>query len=273
MADPDIRGLFDSHAHYYDKRFDEEYPGGASKVLSCLEREGIGGIVNVGTNPETSRLCLQMACGYSFMYAAAGIHPEDCHGIKETPERAVASIRELIEPNRKKIVALGEIGLDYYRDSYFDVPLDKEQEKDHFDRQLTLSEQLDLPVIVHDREAHGDCMDMILSHPKSYGVFHSFSGSWEMASELIKRGWYISFSGVITFKNATRIGAVACRVPSNRILAETDCPYLAPHPFRGTINHSGLMAYTVGKLAELRGVSYETMVRTTADNAKALFRL
>ncbi len=267
------KGLFDSHAHYYDPRFSKEYPGGADAILAAFRNGGIEGVINIGTNLKTSEACLDMAGRYDFMHASVGIHPEDCHGIHMPVDDAIRTIEDMAVHNRDKVVAIGEIGLDYYRDSYEGVPLNKTLEKEYFDKQLTLSEKLSLPAVVHDRDAHGDCMDMILSHPKSFGVFHSFSGSLEMARELIKRGWYISFTGVITFKNAVKFAGIIPAIPEDRLLVETDCPYLAPHPFRGMINHSALMAETVQKIAELRGTSYEHIAQVTCENAKRLFRI
>ena len=167
-----------------------------------------------------------------------------------------------------KIVALGEIGLDYYW-----TPFDKELQAECFERQLLMAEGFDIPVVIHDREAHGDCFETILKHPRVKGVFHSYSGSAEMAKELIKRGWYISFSGVVSFKNAAKVKDVARVVPDDRMLIETDAPYLAPHPFRGKLNHSGRLLYTATALAEARGVSVESVARLTRDNAMRLFNL
>ena len=140
-----------------------------------------------------------------------------------------------------------------------------------FDVQMELAERLDMPVIIHDREAHGDCFETVLRHPRVRGVFHSYSGSTEMAAELVRRGWYISFSGVVTFKNASRVKEVAASIPSDRLLIETDAPYLAPHPHRGKINHSGLMRLTAQRLAEIKGMSVDEVIRVTRDNTKALF--
>ena len=150
---------------------------------------------------------------------------------------------------------------------------DREKQKKYFELQMQLAKKLSLPVCVHDREAHGPCFDMVLEHPSVTGVFHSFSGSAEMARELVKRGWYISFSGVLTFKNAARVREVAASVPLDRILIETDAPYLAPHPFRGKLNHSGLTEYTATTLAEIKGIAPDEAAKITFDNAERLFSL
>lgn len=264
-----IEGLFDSHAHYFDSRWE----GQAEDLLeNGLFGKGLGGIVNVATDPENALRCIEQAKRHEGMYAAVGIHPTDCKALRGSVDDEVSRIRYLLDTEEKrrenKIVALGEIGLDYHWE-----PIEEELQKQYFHAQLALAEELSLPVIIHDREAHGDCFETVLQYPKVRGVFHSFSGSAEMARELCRRGWYVSFSGVVTFKNGRRAREAAEIVPMDRILAETDAPYLAPEPFRGRMNHSGLMSYTVSALSEIKGVSYEDMVRVTAENAKTLFGL
>ncbi len=262
-------GLFDSHAHYFDRRFE----GQADDLLTNGIFGGcVSGVINVGTNPENSLFCIEQAKRYAGMNAAVGIHPEDCKALSGSVKEEVARIRDLLDTPEKrrdnKIVALGEIGLDYHWQ-----PIEKELQQGYFEAQLTLATELDLPVIIHDREAHGDCFETVLRYPTVKGVFHSFSGSAEMAKELTRRGWYISFSGVLTFKNARKVREVAAAVPTDRILLETDAPYLAPEPFRGRLNHSGLMAYTAATLAELLGCSVQEAVDLTAENARRLFGL
>lgn len=264
-----VKGLFDSHAHYFDSRWE----GQAEDLLeNGLFGKGLGRIVNVATDPENALRCIEQAKRHEGMYAAVGIHPTDCKALRGSVDDEVSRIRYLLDTEEKrrenKIVALGEIGLDYHWE-----PIEEELQKQYFHAQMALAEELSLPVIIHDREAHGDCFETILQYPKVRGVFHSFSGSAEMARELCRRGWYISFSGVVTFKNGRRAREAAEIVPMDRILAETDAPYLAPEPFRGRMNHSGLMSYTVSALSEIKGVSYEDMVRITAENARRLFGL
>lgn len=263
-------GIFDSHAHYFDARFREESEGADRILAENVFGAGIGGVVNVGTNPENSRICIRQAKSYANMYAAVGIHPEDCQALSREPGTEVAEIAGFMDCPEKivenKIVALGEIGLDYHGEQ-----VDKERQAAFFSLQMELAGKYGLPVIIHDRDAHGDCFETVLRYPGVRGVFHSFSGSAEMARELVRRGWYISFSGVVSFQNARKVREVAAVVPNDRILVETDCPYLAPVPFRGKLNHSGLLPYTVSALADARGVPYEEIVRQTAENAIALF--
>ena len=261
--------LFDSHAHYFDNRFNEEYEGGTAALLPTLLENEVECIVNVGTNNENNPVCLEMAQKYEGMYAAVGIHPEDCRDYKrEEIERFEQFLLEHKDFKKEKIVAIGEIGFDYHWEPY-----DKEHQRFFFEEQMKLAEKYDLPVVIHDREAHGDCFEMAIKFKKVKGVFHSYSGSAEMAAELVKRGWYISFSGVVTFKNASRVKEVAASVPIDRILVETDAPYLAPHPMRGKLNHSGLMKFTVQTLAEIFGKEYDEMADILSANAKRLFGL
>lgn len=258
--------LFDSHAHYYDERFAEKMKGGADSILSALFSDNIGWIINVGTNNENAAECVAQAAKYEKMFAAVGIHPGDCRHYGDVDFEIERLKGMLAERKKNKIVALGEIGLDYHYEG-----TDKLKQRDFFERQLALARELDMPVIIHDREAHGDCFDTVRRYPEVRGVFHSFSGSAEMAKELLKMGWYISFSGVVTFKNAAKVKEAASAIPLDRLLAETDCPYLTPHPYRGEVNHSGYMHLTVEALAEIHGVSAEKMAALTAENAARLF--
>lgn len=270
-----IEGIFDSHAHYFDRRFETETEGGAAAILEAIMPCPVAHIVNVGTNLENSRAAVAQAARYPGMLAAVGIHPEDCHAMTDE-DAALSALAELLGDRetrrRNKIVALGEIGLDYHYERYSDVPLDRAREMRFFEAQLELAERLELPVIIHDREAHGDCFEAILRHPNVRGVFHSYSGSAEMARELVRRGWYLSFSGTLTFKNAARVREAAAVVPRDRLLVETDAPYLAPHPLRGSLNHSGLLVHTLAALAEIRGCSASEAAYQTSENAQMLFQ-
>ena len=260
--------FFDSHAHYYDDRFyGEENPAGAEALLDELFADGLEGVINVGTNHNSSARAIEQAKRYPNMYVAAGIHPEDVASTDIGVEAELRALRSLLEKREEnKIVALGEIGLDYYWEPY-----DRDAQIACFKAQMEMAREFGIPVAIHDREAHGDSFDVVAQYPEVRGVFHSYSGSAEMAKELIKRGWYISFSGVVSFKNAAKIKEVAKVVPDDRILIETDAPYLAPHPFRGKINHSGRLLYTATALAEARGCSIEDVARLTRENVKMLF--
>lgn len=255
--------LFDTHAHYDDDRFDAD----RDEVLAAMQENGVGFIVDVGCSFDSIPKAFELTRKYDFIYFSVGFHPNDALAAEENGEaESLDLIRSyLADP---KCVAIGEIGLDYHWD---DVP--KEMQKKWFELQLDLAKETGYPVIIHDREAHGDTMDILRRHKGVTGILHSFSGSPEMADELIKLGWYISFSGVLTFKNAARLPEVAARVPLDRMLVETDCPYLAPHPKRGERNNSMLMAYTANKLAEIKGISYDEVCRITCENAKRIYRL
>ena len=202
------------------------------------------------------------------MYTALGIHPTDIRFIDYPMERALSELRSLILDKSSKCVALGEIGLDYH---YEDT--DKPRQREYFEAQMQMAEELSLPVVIHDRDAHGDVMEVIRKYPKVKGVLHSFSGSPEMAEELVSLGYIISFSGTITFKNARRPKECAERIDISKIMIETDCPYLAPHPKRGTLNHSGNLEFTNRALAEIKGISEDECAKITEANALNFFGL
>ena len=258
---------FDSHAHYYDERFSEEYEGGADSLLSSNNMENVSFIVNVGTLPETSKKAIEQAKLRPNMYTAIGIHPSDARFIEDFDE-AFAEIERLIDDPGSKCVALGEIGLDYHYPE-----TDKEMQMRVFRHQMAMAERLGLPVVIHDRDSHEDVMTVIREFPKVKGILHSFSGSAEMAKELVKLGYMISFSGTVTFKNARKPKEAALAVPLDMLLIETDAPYLAPHPMRGTLNHSGNLEYTNRQLAEIKGISEEQMAEITEANARRIFKI
>ena len=257
---------FDTHAHYNDERFSLEYEGGADVLLDKVFSENVGYIINVGTSPETSREVIAQAKKYPTMYTILGIHPSDCQRLTMTLNEAIRDIKALIKNPENKCVGIGEIGLDYH---YPDT--DKEKQMAYFEAQMCLAEELSLPVSIHDRDAHGDVLEVIKKHPAVRGVLHSFSGSREMALELVKLGYMISFSGVLTFKNARKTVETALAVPRENILIETDCPYLAPTPHRGELNHSGNLVYTNRTLAQILSVSEEECAALTEANAKRFF--
>lgn len=263
--------IFDTHAHYYDEKF-KALDGGVEALLESREmQDTVCGIVCIGANYETSLSCIELAKKYDFMYCAVGIHPTDAQRLcGASPEEEVAKIYSLIDTPEKikknKIVAIGEIGFDYYWE-----PVDKELQYKYFDYQMQLAEKTGLPIIIHDREAHKDTFDMILKYPNVRGVIHSCSLSGEMAKDIARRGWYISFSGTVTFKNAQKVKDACAMVPLDKLLSETDAPYLAPHPHRGKMNNSILMKHTVEEMAQLHNLSFDEMAKILYDNAKTLF--
>ena len=252
--------LFDTHAHYDSRKFDAD----RDAVLSGLPDRGVGLVVNPGCDLPSSRKAVELARRYPFVYAAVGVHPEDCAGWEDAQ---LAQLRALAA--QPKVVAIGEIGLDYY---WKENP-PKELQKEVFRRQLELAAELGLPAIVHDREAHGDCMDLVREYPEVTGVFHCFSGSAEMARELVGRGWMISFTGVLTYPNARKAVEAAQAVPLEKIMIETDSPYMAPVPCRGQRCDSGLVVHICQRLAEIKGVSPEECARITMENGRRFFRI
>ena len=259
---------FDSHAHYYDERFEKEYDGGADELIGALLSSDVEGLVNVGTSPATCAQAVEQARRYKNMYTALGIHPSDAQELHISLDRALAYVEGLIKNPESKCVALGEIGLDYYWQ-----PVDRELQMQYFEAQMKLAEMLDMPVVIHDRDAHEDVLSVIKKYKNVRGVLHSFSGSAEMAKEVIRCGYIISFSGTLTFKNARKPREVAAILPHDRVLIETDAPYLAPHPKRGTLNHSGNLVYTNAALAEIFGMSEEECAALTRENARRFFGL
>lgn len=259
--------FFDSHAHYWDGRFATETEGGVDVLLNCLFSDSVSGIVNVGTDLATTHLAIAQAKKFPQMYATGGFHPgeipEDAR-----PEDVEPSLAPLFADRENKLVALGEIGLDYHY-----TPFDKARQLAFFEAQMSFARKHRLPVVIHDREAHGDCFDMIRAFPDVTGVFHSYSGSAEMAKDLVRRGYTISFSGTVTFKNARTVTEAAAALPRESVMIETDAPYLTPHPHRGKMNHSGYLSYTAATLAALWQTSVEEVARITEENAKRFFRL
>ena len=252
--------LFDTHAHYDDESFDAD----RDAVLTALPEQGVGLILNPGCGVESSRKAVRYAAAYPHVYAAVGIHPENCGGCTAGDLDAIRALAQL-----PKTVAIGEIGLDYYWAE--NPPRDFQQQV--LRQQLALARELALPVIIHDREAHADTLAIVREFPGVTGVFHCFSGSPEMARELLKMGWYLGFDGPVTYKNARRTPEVAAVTPLDRMLIETDSPYMTPVPYRGRRNDSGYVHLVAEKLAEWKGVAPEEMARVTTENGKRLFRI
>ena len=258
---------FDSHAHYYDDRFESELNESVDSLIDALLEDSVSCIINVGTSPETSRLAVEQAKRHENMYTAIGIHPSDTRFLTDIDGELEEIERLILDPS-SKCVCLGEIGLDYHYDG-----TDKQKQMEYFERQMLLARKLGLPVCIHDREAHEDVMTVIRRHPEVKGILHSFSGSCEMAEELVKLGYYVSLSGTLTFTNARRPKEVASILPKDKVLIETDCPYLAPHPNRGKINHSGYLVYTNRTLSQILGISEEECAHLTDENARRIFGL
>ena len=252
--------IFDTHAHYDADRFDSD----RDEVLAALPGDGVGLVMDPGCDLSSSRAAVALAERYSHVYAAVGVHPEECAGFQDGD---MEELRRLLR--HPKAVAIGEIGLDYYWEE--NPPRDFQQMV--FRKQLALAAELDVPVIVHDREAHGDSLAIIQEFPTVTGVVHCFSGSPEMAAELLKRGWYLGFDGPVTYKNAKRAPEVAAITPLDRMVVETDAPYMAPVPMRGKRNDSRYLPYIIEKLAEWKGITPEEMTRITWENGRRLFRL
>lgn len=252
--------LFDTHAHYDDESFDAD----RDAVLTALPEQGVGLILNPGCDVESSRKAVRYAAAHPHVYAAVGIHPENCGGCTAGDLDAIRALAQ-----QPKTVAIGEIGLDYYWAE--NPPRDFQQQV--LRQQLALARELALPAIIHDREAHADTLAIVREFPGVTGVFHCFSGSPEMARELLKMGWYLGFDGPVTYKNARRAPEVAAVTPLDRMLIETDSPYMTPVPYRGRRNDSGYVHLVAEKLAEWKGVTPEEMARVTTENGKRLFRI
>lgn len=249
--------IFDTHAHYDSGAFNAD----RLELLAGMPAAGVGLIVDPGCDAPSSRMALELAERFAFVYAAVGIHPEDID------KYDIESYAEVCEMARHpKCVAIGEIGLDYYWDATH-----KDEQKALFRRQIELALELCKPVIVHDREAHADCLAIVTDYPALSGVFHCYSGSAEMAKELLKRGWYLGFDGPITYKNARKALEVLEICPPERILIETDSPYLSPVPMRGKRNDSRNLRYVIETVAAVKGMPPEEVERLTFENGKRLF--
>ena len=252
--------LFDTHAHMDDRAFDVD----RAELLADLPNQQIALLMNPGCSLESSRNAVKLANTHEYIYAAVGSHPDVAD---EVNEQVLEEYRTLCKLNNK-VKAIGEIGLDYH---YEDIPRDLQ--KKAFRAQMALAAELDLPAIVHERDAHEDGMAIVKEFPTVTGVFHCYSGSAEMARQLVDLGWYIGFTGVLTFKNARKAVEVAASIPLERIVLETDCPYMAPEPFRGKRNDPGKLYRMAEKLAEIRGLSVEEIHRITTENGKRLYRI
>ena len=252
--------VFDTHAHYDSGAFNAD----RMEVLASMPGQGVELILNPGCELESSHTAVALAEAFPFVYAAVGVHPSDCAGWEAG---WLDELRTLAA--HPKVKAIGEIGLDYY---WKDNP-PRELQQEVFSRQLELARELDLPVIVHDREAHQDCLSIVRQHPEVRGVYHCYSGSLEDAKVLVKLGWMISFTGTITYKNARKALEVIDYLPMERIMIETDSPYLTPEPFRGKRNDSGKVNLVAEKIAQVKGLEPEEVARVTLDNGRRFFNI
>ena len=250
--------IFDSHAHFDDLKFADDL----DLIVAKMKENGVVGVINNGVNYESSAKIVELSKQYDIFYSAVGVHPEDLYeGEKFSPEKVLPFVKD------SKTVAIGEIGLDYYWDSH-----PAEVQKQWFEAQLDFAKEVDLPVIVHDREAHNDTLEILKKH-KPKGVLHCYSGSNEMAKEILKLGMYIGVGGVVTFKNSKKLTEIVKEIPLERILLETDAPYLAPEPHRGKLNNSVYIKFVAEKIAEIKNLSVEEVLSVTANNVKTLFKI
>ena len=252
--------IFDSHAHYDDEKFDED----REKLLKELNNDGVVGIINCGSSLKGLEMSVKLSEENDFVYAAAGIHPENAY---EFNEQVKLRIEQLAQD--KKIVAVGEIGLDYY----WDENPPREVQKEVFRVQMDIAKKYNLPVIIHDREAHKDTIEIMKEYPDVIGVVHCFSGSVEFAKECIKLGYYIGVTGVITFKNSKTIKEVVKNIPLEKILVETDCPYMAPTPHRGKRNQSSYISFVMDEIAKIKECDIQKISEITIFNTKSLFKI
>jgi TatD DNase family protein len=249
--------IYDSHAHYDDERFDDC----REELLAALPNNNIYRVINVGADMPSSHSSIALAEKYPYIYAAVGVHP---HDVLNMAEKDIDTLRELAE--HPKVVAIGEIGLDYHYDGDY-----KEEQHRWFKRQLELADEVKLPIIVHSREASQDSFDIISASRVRSGVIHAYSGGVEMAREYIKMGFYIGVGGVVTFKNAKKLVEVVKNIPLESILLETDAPYLAPEPVRGTCNNSQNIEFVAQKISEIKQIDKQCVIDVTRNNAERLF--
>ena len=251
--------LFDTHAHLNDTAFDVD----RDELIAGLNDKGVGFVMNADCSLQSSKECIALAENYPFLYASVGSHPD---AADEVCEELMETYLQMAK--HPKVKAIGEIGLDYYYEDF-----DRQIQLRAFRMQMELARQAELPVIVHERDAHGDGMEVVGAFPDVTGVFHCYSGAAEMAQQLVKKGWYIGFTGVLTFKNARKAVETAQAIPIERIVLETDCPYMSPEPYRGKRNDPGRLIHLAQKLAQIRDLPVEKVIEITTENAKRLYRI
>ena len=250
--------LYDTHAHLDDEMFDPD----REAVIEKIKASGVGLVNNIGSSMESSRESVLLSQKYDFIHATVGVHPSETSGLTQAD---MDELREMAK--NKKVVAIGEIGLDYHYDD-----TDPETQKKWFRIQLDLAKELDMPVVIHDRDSKGECIEILKEKGITNGVVHCFSGSAETAEKILDMGLNISFTGVVTFKNAKRAIEALKVIPMERLFIETDCPYMAPEPHRGTRNDSSLVCHIAQKISEVKGIPYDEVVRITTENAIRFFK-
>ena len=252
--------VFDTHAHYDSEGFNAD----RMEVLASMPGQGVELILNPGCDLESSKTAVSLAEQFPFVYAAVGVHPSDCGDFCDDTVHVLRTLAA-----HEKVKAIGEIGLDYYWED--NPPKDFQQQVFH--KQMELAEELSLPVIIHDREAHHDCLEIVKAHPNVKGVYHCYSDSLEDAKILVKMGWMLSFTGVVTYKNARKSLEVIDSLPMDRIMIETDSPYLTPVPFRGKRNDSGNVHLVAETIAQVKSMDPEEVARITLENGKRFFQI
>ena len=252
--------IFDSHAHYNSEQYDED----RNEIIEKIKENRVIGVMNCGTDVASSKDTIALCEKYDIFYGAVGVHPSDAFGVDD---KMMSEIEELAA--HPKVKAIGEIGLDYY----WEENPSREEQKDAFRKHLELAKKLNMPVIIHDRDAHQDTLEIMKEFPEVIGVVHCFSGSAEMAVECLKLGYYIGITGVVTFKNAKKIIDVVEVVPMDKLLVETDAPYMSPAPNRGKRNQSDYIEYVIEKIAEIKGISSVEVSERTIENTKKLFNI
>lgn len=252
--------IFDSHAHYDDESFDKD----REEIINEIHNNNVIGVLNCGASLDGAKKSVELADKYGFIYAAVGIHPEFADKFDDS---TIEQLKALAKNN--KVRAIGEIGLDYY----YDENPEREIQKEAFRKQMKLAGELNLPVVIHDRDAHGDTLEIMKEFPNVKGVVHCFSGSVEFAKECLKLGYYIGVTGVVTFKNSKKLKDVVKEVPIDRLLVETDCPYMAPTPNRGKRNKSDYIKYIIQAISEIKNISYEDIERITRENIEKMIKL
>lgn len=252
-------GIFDTHAHYDDVKFCDI----RDDLLSSMNKDGVSYICNVGADLKSSEASIELANNYEFIYSAVGVHPE-C--VNNLPANWLKQIENFTK--KDKVVAVGEVGLDYHYPGF-----SKKKQFDVFEKQLDLAKKLNLPVIIHSRDAVEDTISILKNFPEVSGVIHCFSGSTEVACRYIEMGWYIGFTGVVTFKNAKKAVEAAGTIPVEKLVIETDCPYMAPEPWRGKCCNSKMLVSVANKIADIKGMLPQEIVDITRNNAFKLYRI